>query len=143
MSRPKPKDLSSHELLARIGLTDDMSTDLLDDEPLDDLHGDLGIVLRERFDSLTQPHAFAPGDLVTWKPGLKNKRFPRYGLPAVVIEVLETPVFDRDDEAGSTYFREPLDLVLGLIWDSNPGRGELVTFYYDQRRFQPWTREDL
>jgi hypothetical protein len=141
MSRPKPKNLSSRELLARIGLSDESSTDLLDDEPFEDLRGDLGAALRERYQSLMQRHPFAPGDLVTWKPGLKNKRTPRYDQPVVVIEVLETPVLDREDEAGSTYFREPLNLVLGLIWDSNPGRGELVTFHYDGRRFQPWSEE--
>ncbi len=136
MSRKKPQDLSSHELLARIGLSEEHPLDLLDDEPLEDLRGDLGAVLRERYQSLVERHQFAPGQLVTWKPGLKNKRIPRYGQPAVVIEVLEAPVLDREDEAGSTYFREPLDLVLGLLWDEGPARGELVTFHYDGRRFQ-------
>ncbi len=136
MSR-KNRDLSSHELLARIGLSDETPGRLLDDEPLDDLRGDLGAALRERYRRLLQPHRVSPGELVTWKPGLKNKRYPRYGHPAVVIEVLETPLLDREDDAGSTDFREPLDLVLGLIWDDGPSRGELVTFHYDSRRFQP------
>jgi len=140
MSR-KHQDLSSRDLLARIGLGDEHPQDLLDDEPLEDLSGDLCVALRDRYRLFTQPHRFAPGALVTWKPGLKNKRQPRYGRPAVVIEVLETPLHDRDDEAGSAYFREPLDLVLGLIWDTDPGRGELMTFHYDSRRFQPWTQE--
>ncbi|MBK1725169.1 hypothetical protein [Thiocystis violacea] len=132
--------LSSRELLARIGLTDTGTYDLLDDEPLEDLSGDLGAALRERYRLLTRRHAFAPGDLVTWKPGLKNHRIPRYGQPAVVVEVLETPVLDQEaGVAGSTYFREPLDLVLGLIWDEEPCRGELMTFHFDSRRFQPWT----
>ena len=84
---------------------------------------------------------YLPGDLVTWKPGLKNHRLPRYGQPAVVVETLETPVFSNEQEDGSTYFREPLDLVLGLIWDASPPRGELFTFYFDSRRFQPWEEE--
>lgn len=140
MSR-KHQDLSSRELLARIGLSDDTTSNLLDDEPLDDLRGNLGAVLRERYRLFNRPHRFNPGDLVTWKPGLKNHRVPRYGQPAVVIEVLATPILDSDKEAGSTYFRQPLDVVLGLIWDADPGRGELVTFHYDSRRFQPWTEE--
>ena len=140
MSR-KYQDLSSRELLARIGLSDEAPSNLLDDEPLDDLRGDLGAALHERYQLLMQPHRFNPGELVTWKPGLKNKRYPRYGRPSVVIEVLETPLLDREDKAGSTYFREPLDLVHGLIWDDGPSRGELVTFHYDSRRFQPWTEE--
>ena len=136
MSRQKPKDLSSHELLARIGLSEEQPFDLLDDEPLEGPRGDPGAVLRERYQSFVQPQRFAPGQLAEWKPGLKNKRIPRYGQPAVVIEILETPVLDREDEAGSTYFREPLDVVLGLLWDEGPARGEFVTFHYDSRRFQ-------
>lgn len=128
--------LSSRELHALIGLSDESATPLLDDEPLDDLNGDLGAVLRERHRALTQPQHFAPGDLVTWKPGLKNRRGPRYGRPAVVVEVLDTPVWDTERDSGSTYFREPLDCVLGVIWDEDPGRGEFVTFHYDSRRFQ-------
>lgn len=133
--------LSSRELLARIGLDQDLSHDLLDNEPLDALRGDLAAALHERYQSFAHRYAFVPGDLVTWKPGLRNRRSPQYGQPAVVIEMLEAPVRDREEDAGSTYFREPLDLVLGLIWDRNPGRGELVTFHYDSRRFQPWSDE--
>ena len=128
--------LSSRQLHALIGLNDESATPLLDDEPLEDLSGDLGAVLRERYRALTQPQRFAPGDLVTWKAGLKNRRVPRYGCPAVVVAVLNTPVWDAGQDCGSTYFRETLDCVLGLIWDEDPGRGEFVTFHYDSRRFQ-------
>jgi hypothetical protein len=75
---------------------------------------------------------------VTWKPGLKNRRIPRYGEPAVVVSVLDSPISDTDPESGSTYFREPLNLVLGVIWDGERGRGDFVTFHFDGRRFQPW-----
>ena len=138
--KQRPNHLSSRELLARIGLNEDDPRSLLDDdEPLEDLNGDLGAVLRERYRLLTTAHRFAPGDLVTWKPGLRNHRVPHYGQPAVVIQVLAEPILDQENgEAGSAYFREPLDLVLGLIWDSDPGRGELISFHYDSRRFQPW-----
>lgn len=140
--KQRSNPLSSRELLARIGLNEDDPCSLLDDdEPLEDLNGDLGAVLRDRYRLLTTTHRFAPGDLVTWKPGFKNKRHPHYGQPAVVIEVLDTPVLDREDEADSTYFREPLDLVLGLIWDADPLRGELISFHYDSRRFQPWQEQ--
>jgi hypothetical protein len=65
--------------------------------------------------------------------GLKNRRVPRYGRPAVVVAVLDTPVRDSERESGSTDFREPLDWVLGVIWDEDPTRGEFVTFHYDTR----------
>ena len=137
MSRPD-RPLSSRELLSRIGLSEDTPAGLFDEDALDDLEGDLGAVLRERFESLNAKHPLTPGDLVTWKPGLKNRKVPRYGEPAVVVSVLDTPLFDDGQEGGSTYFHEPLDVVLGVIWDGGEGRGEFVTFHYDSRRFAPW-----
>lgn len=137
----KKKDLSSHELLARIGLSENCLNRLLEDEPFEDLRGNLGAALRERYRAFTMRHLFQPGDLVTWKAGMKNKRVPHYGQPAVVIEVLATPIHDSESDASSPYFREPLDLVLGVIGDEGPMRGEFFCFSYDSRRFQPWTEE--
>ncbi|MEI6415199.1 MAG: hypothetical protein WCP34_13185 [Pseudomonadota bacterium] len=78
MSR-KSQSLSSRELLERIGLTGDTHKSL-EEEPLDNLEdsenleGDLGAALRERFLQYSHHHTFVPGDLVTWKPGLQNRR---------------------------------------------------------------------
>ncbi|MFP4280762.1 MAG: hypothetical protein ACLFQI_12290 [Halochromatium sp.] len=91
------------------------------DDLLGDLEGDLGSVLLERYAQLNQQQPFKPGDLVCWKPGLKNRRVPAYGTPAVVLEVLDPPIPDSERESGSAYFREPLSLVLGLFWDQDPG----------------------
>jgi len=52
--------------------------------------------------------------------------------------VLDAPLLDNEEESGSTYFRDPLSLVLGVIWDRDPGRGDFVTFHFDGRRFEPW-----
>ena len=137
----KNQPLSSRELLARIGLAEDSPGNLLGEEPLDDLSGDLGGPLLARYRLLNERHRFKEGELVTWKPGLKNRRWPRYGCPAVILEVLATPRFDDDRDAGSPYFQEPLDLVLGLFPEDGPARGELFAWHYDSRRFQPWTQE--
>ena len=142
MTRKNQTTMSSRELLARIGLDEESLGNLIEDEPLEDLGGDLGAALRSRYQSFNTPHAFRPGDLVTWKAGMKNRLAPRYGHPVIVLSVLDQPVYDTEQESGCTYFREPLDLVLGLIWDRDPGRGEFVTFHYDSRRFQPWTADD-
>ncbi|NCA71995.1 MAG: hypothetical protein EOM91_18330 [Sphingobacteriia bacterium] len=140
----KDRPLSSRELLSRLGLNEDAPNDLIQNESLDDLlqglEGDLGVVLRERFARLSQSHPFKPGDLVTWKPGLMNRRVPLRGQPAVVVSVLDEPVLDNETESGSTYYREPHDIVLGVIWDQEPGRGDFVTFHFDSRRFEPWER---
>ncbi|MEA3642104.1 MAG: hypothetical protein VBE63_19505 [Lamprobacter sp.] len=141
MSR-QDRSLSSRELLNRIGLNEETPHSLIQDESLDDLlgdlEGDLGSVLRERYALLNQQHPFKPGDLVCWKPGLRNRRVPAYGAPAVVLEVLDQPITDGETESGSTYFREPLSLVLGLFWDREPGRGDFVAFHFDGRRFEAW-----
>ncbi|MDJ0015068.1 hypothetical protein [Rhodococcus erythropolis] len=82
---------------------------------------------------LADPEEFQPGDLVTWKPLLKNRRFPGKSLPAVVIERhpgRTTPA----DEATSAHFGEPADLVLGVI----DGDEEFEIYHYDVRRFTRW-----
>ncbi|MCK7578799.1 MAG: hypothetical protein MZV65_25760 [Chromatiales bacterium] len=92
--KQRPNHLSSRELLARIGLNEDDPRSLLDDdEPLEDLNGDLGSVLRERYRLLTTAHRFAPGDLGDLEAGTQEPvAHPHYGQPAVVIEVLDTPI---------------------------------------------------
>lgn len=134
----KKDHLSSRDLLARIGLDDDLGNDLLEDEPLPDLTGDPGAALQERYRQLARRHTFNPGDLVTWKPGLKNRRVPRSNQPAVVLDVLTEPVFDSERDSGSPYFREPLDIVLGVFIDEGPHRGDFLNWHFDSRRFQPW-----
>jgi hypothetical protein len=89
--------------------------------------------LRSRL--LEEKHTFVPGQPVRWKKNLKNRRKPAYDEPAIVIELLPQPVFDTKDEgASSPYFREPLDIVLGLVDDDN----ELVAYHFDSRRFEPF-----
>ena len=82
---------------------------------------------------LNEKHTFAPGDLVQWKEGLKNKTTPDYGQPLVVAEVLAEPVTDAAKESGSLYFREPLDLISAEI-DSD---GDFLQYHYHARRVEP------
>ena len=44
--------------------------------------------LKELSDRLDQFHAFGKGQFVKWKSGLKNRKFPDYGEPAIVTAVL-------------------------------------------------------
>ena len=85
--------------------------------------------LKQAFETFNQKNTFKPGDIVEWKPGMKHKRSDG---PFIVVEVLDEPIIDTNAEAGSAYFREPLDLVLGSFIG-----GDFVTFYYDSRRVQP------
>ena len=85
--------------------------------------------LKQAFENFNQKNTFKPGDIVKWKPGMKNKRSDG---PFVVVEVLDEPIVDAVAEAGSAYFREPLDIVLGRFIS-----GDFVIFHYDSRRMQP------
>jgi hypothetical protein len=91
--------------------------------------------LIEVYQKLLEPHEFKVGDLVKWKQGLKSKKLPYMNQPAVVIQLLEKPLINRlDEEAGSPYYREPLDIILGVFDDED----EFLMFYYDKRRFEPY-----
>lgn len=57
----------------------------------------------------TRLHAFAKGQFVKWKPGLKNRKFPD-----IVTAVLPSPIFDPSESAAaSPYFQEPLSIIIG------------------------------
>jgi hypothetical protein len=131
--------LSSKKLLEIIDLSEvspDFSTDFLDEE--DDLNGDLVPSLLERYRQLKEVrHEIRLGMILTWKPGLKNRKWLMYGKPCVVVEVLDTPVCDLD-ETGSTYYREPLDMVIGFFLESGEHRGDFLVFHANSERYQPW-----
>ncbi|MEG7522392.1 MAG: hypothetical protein M3H12_04740 [Chromatiales bacterium] len=80
-------------------------------------------------EKMNEPHVFVLGEVLEWKPGLKNKRSDG---PFVVCEVLDPPITSTTTEPGSAYFREPLDIVLGHV-DSDQ---DFVLFHYDSRRMQ-------
>ena len=89
--------------------------------------------LRELSERLDTHHAFTKGQFVEWKPGLKNRKFPDYGEPAIITAVLPAPVFDpNENSAASPYFEEPLTIVIGTYQDD-----DLLEFRVDGRRFEP------
>jgi len=65
----------------------------------------------------------------------RNGCLKRKNQPAVVMEVLEQTLIQSEQDTGSTYFREPLNIALGLI-DRD---GILISFHYDSRRFEPYS----
>jgi hypothetical protein len=72
--------------------------------------------------------------LIKWKAGLKNKKKPRYEEPGIVVAVLDKPIYGKTDESGSSYFQEPLDVLVGFIDDDT----DFVVFHFDSRRFMPY-----
>ena len=85
-------------------------------------------------ESMQKQHEFKLGQLVRWKEGLQNRKRPAYGEPVIVWEILAKPLYDDKEGAGSTYYREPLDIVLGLMTEDD----EFIVFHFDKRRFEPF-----
>lgn len=73
------------------------------------------------------------GQIVKWKENLKNRKLPHKNQPGIVIALLDEPVISTDDESGSPYFLETLDIIIGIVKDDT-----FLTFYYDSRRFEPY-----
>lgn len=92
--------------------------------------------LRSRKKNLDETVDFKVGDIVIWKDKLKNKNFPLHGQPAIVMEIYDQPLFDQSAQIGSHIFREPHDIVLGLIMEN----GDFLTFHYDKRRFKKYDK---
>jgi len=84
-----------------------------------------------------EKHSFNEGDLVVWKKGLKHKQVPEYGVPAVVIKVLRETILDNEAPLASPYYREELDILLGILDDDD----DLLCFYYDSKRFEPFSKQ--
>lgn len=89
---------------------------------------------------LVEPRNYKEGDLVKFKPGLQNKATLKE-YPGIVIRFLDEPIFDKDDTAGSPYFREPLDVIVASMEQGHEGTMSLVEFYLDSRRLEVFVPE--
>lgn len=90
--------------------------------------------LTERYRLFLNKHSFHEGQVVKWKEGLRNRRLPKENQPAIVYEIFSEPLTQTEKDAGTPYFREPLDIALGVLGNE----GELLIFHYDSRRFEPY-----
>lgn len=71
------------------------------------------------------------GDILVWKEGLKNRKYPKYDEPCIVVEKLNEPIINDAVGINSAYYKEVNDIKLGIIMPGN----EFVTFYFDSKRF--------
>ena len=86
--------------------------------------------LRRAFATYRRDEQFDPGDLVQWKPMLKNRPYPAEGAPAVVVRYLEpAPAADSNEQS------EALDIELGFL----DGDQSFLVFAYSSARFTRWT----
>ncbi len=93
---------------------------------------DAPISMQDAYRSLAERHEFQPGDLVEWKPGLKNCKVPDYGEPVMVVELIPGNI-DLVRDSGSNHYREPNDIAC-LVW----AFGEYTILHFDQRRLRPY-----
>lgn len=90
--------------------------------------------LRMACAAFNTPVAFKVGDILQWKEDLKNKRNPAPGQPTIVFAVVDPPERDEANDAGSAYFHERLDIIIGYIDPDDPSR--VKTFHVDSHRFE-------
>ena len=90
--------------------------------------------LKTACSNFLKKESFQVGQLVKWKENLKNRKIPYKNQPAIVVAVLDEPIISNEQESGSPYFRETLDIVLGVLVDDNT----FLTFYYDSKRFEAY-----
>jgi hypothetical protein len=88
-------------------------------------------LLAQNYKKFNKTHVFRPGDLVEWKPGLRNKKSEG---PFVVDAMLDSPVLDLNENCSTAYFREPLDVIVCAQIEM-----AFVLFHLDSRRLQPFT----
>lgn len=80
-----------------------------------------------------QQHSFSEGDLIQFKPGMKHRKVPGKGQPAVVMELLEEPLKDPQAGFGDHYATCQYDMIIGVFM-----KGEFINFYADSRRYEPF-----
>lgn len=77
----------------------------------------------------SEDERFEPGELVQWKPMLKNREYPADGAPGIVVRYLPEPL--RPDTASQS---EDLDIEIGYL----TGDQAFVVFAYSSARFTRW-----
>lgn len=90
------------------------------------------------YDVFLDNYELKEGQLVEWKQGVKNRVRPRFREPAIIVKLLKTPEFDTEKDAGTPYFKEPLDMIIGVLEEDE---GNFLFFHVDKRRFKPFDNE--
>lgn len=81
-------------------------------------------------------HDFAVGQLVTWKEGMDNCKYPKPGCPAVVVEKDDSlrSGMGTDGHLGGNHDYAPHGIRIGII----QGKGTFECYWVDANRFQPY-----
>ena len=129
----KPEDIIIAEIMKNLITEKERDKDVNEEEQNN--YGEKDIAqLKSVCKSFLKKESLEVGQIVKWKENLKNRKLPHKNQPAIVIEILKMPLISTDNESGSPYFLETLDIILGVIVEN----GTFLTFYYDSRRFEPY-----
>lgn len=88
--------------------------------------------LRQLKATFEKKHVFVAGDLIQWKPNMRDRPFPEYGSPVIVLETI-TPAHQSTDNWEAEEAPSKYDLVIGISLS-----GALRHFYADSRRYEPF-----
>ena len=69
--------------------------------------------------ALTDVEKFSVGDIVQWKPNMRNRRFLKTDQLAIVVEVLDTPVREAIEDPRDLYYGTYYDMVVGVLDDDD------------------------
>lgn len=129
---PKAKELI--ELIELLGSQEDkIQTSLSNKQRQTISYDDKYLIEIEELNNyFLKSYNFSKGEMVKWKKGLKNRRIPHDNQPAIIVDILDKPIYG-DYDPGNPYFREPLDILLAIKEDD-----EFLIFHYDKRRFEPF-----
>jgi len=92
--------------------------------------GSYAIDIQAAYNEFDKQHSFEPGQLVQWKPFMKNRRFPAYGAPAIVVG----PFLGRETDGDGDPVVERDDIALGIL----DGEQSFRIFPFPQQRFTTW-----
>jgi hypothetical protein len=91
-------------------------------------------LLQNLYQEMNKRHTFKPGQLIKWKVGMQVRPYPLINDPAIIVDVLNEPIFDGTMDASFASFREPLDLVVGCLGS----QAQFVIFHFSSFRFEPY-----
>jgi hypothetical protein len=79
----------------------------------------------------------APGEIVVWKAGLRNRGVPSYGEPAIVVDVFDNSVEKMVEHRGQAISLDIIDIVIGT-YDED---GDFLLVCTDSQRLERWDGE--
>ena len=90
-------------------------------------------VLRDAHRRYLIAHKFAPGSIIQMKQNHEVYNLKGNKL-AIVVEVLDEPIVNPDARAGTAFFHEKMDLVIGVLDEDQ----DLSVLHVSSLRFEPY-----